>query len=34
MNDPEMPAERAGIFLYEPDLGYIHKESGQWHPGL
>ena len=33
-NDPEIPAERAEIVFFEPDLGYLHKESSQWHLGL
>ena len=33
-NDPEIPAERAEVAFFEPDLGYLHKESSQWHLGL
>jgi hypothetical protein len=33
-NDPEIPAERAGIVFFEPDLGCLHKEPSQWHLGL
>ncbi|MGA7604581.1 MAG: hypothetical protein WCA79_01545, partial [Anaerolineales bacterium] len=32
-NDPEIPAERGKIVFFEPDLGYLHKEPGQWHLG-